>query len=73
MINIDLVKRLMSERNISQKMLADKMNLSEGFVSRILNGKRTNSLTFFEGLVRLFPEYDARSFLKIEYPDKDDQ
>lgn len=68
MINVEYVKQLMTERDMSQKALAVDMQLTESCVSRILNGKRLGSLDFLEGLARAFPDVDLRLFLKAEKP-----
>lgn len=64
MINVEYVKQLMDERDLTQQMLAVEMHVTESCVSRILNGKRLGSLDFLEGLARAFPDIDLRLFLK---------
>ena len=66
MINVDYVKYLMSEEDMSQKALAVSMHMTESCISRFLNGKRTGSLEFLEGLARAFPDTDLREFLKAD-------
>lgn len=68
MINVEYVKRLMTERDLTQQMLAVEMHVTESCVSRILNGKRLGSLDFLEGLARAFPDVDLRLFLKADKP-----
>lgn len=69
MLNIEYVKQLMAERDMSQKALAVDAHLTESCVSRILNGKRTGSLEVLEGLARAFPDVDLRDLLKAEKPE----
>lgn len=68
MINVEYVKQLMDERDLTQQMLAVEMRVTESCVSRILNGKRLGSLDFLEGLARAFPDIDLRLFLKADKP-----
>lgn len=68
MINVEYVKQLMEERDLTQQMLAVEMRVTESCVSRILNGKRLGSLDFLEGLARAFPDVDLRLFLKVDKP-----
>lgn len=68
MINVEYVKHLMTERDLTQQMLAVEMHVTESCVSRILNGKRLGSLDFLEGLARAFPDVDLRLFLKADKP-----
>lgn len=68
MINVEYVKQLMDERDLTQQMLAVEMRVTESCVSRILNGKRQGSLDFLEGLARAFPDTDLRLFLKPDKP-----
>ena len=68
MINVEYVKQLMEERDLTQQMLAVEMRVTESCVSRILNGKRLGSLDFLEGLARAFPDIDLRLFLKADKP-----
>lgn len=66
MINVEFVKQLMKERDMSQKALAVDTRLTETCISRVLNGKRSGSLEFLEGLIRAFPDVEIRLFLKME-------
>ena len=68
MLNVEYVKQLMTERELTQQMLAVEMRVTESCVSRILNGKRLGSLDFLEGLARAFPDVDLRLFLKADKP-----
>ena len=70
MINVEYVRRLMEERDLSQKALAVNMHLTESCVSRILNRKRVGSLDFLEGLARAFPDIELRAFLNLDNPEK---
>lgn len=65
MVNVEYVKQLMQERELSQKALAVDMRLTESCISRILSGKRAGSLEFVEGLARAFPDVDLRNFLTV--------
>ena len=66
MINVEFVKTLMKERNLSQKALAVDTHLTETCISRVLNGKRNGSIEFLEGLIRAFPDVEIRLFLKMD-------
>lgn len=66
MINVEYVKQLMEERDLSQKALAVELKLTESCISRILNGKRLGSLDFLEGIARAFPDVDLRTFLILD-------
>lgn len=66
MINVEFVKQLMKERNLSQKALAIDTHLTETCISRVLNRKRSGSLEFLEGLIRAFPDVEIRLFLKMD-------
>ncbi len=65
-INVEFVKQLMKERDLSQKALAVDTHLTETCISRVLNGKRNGSLEFLEGLIRAFPDVEIRLFLKMD-------
>ena len=66
MINVEFVKTLMKERDLSQKALAVDTHLTETCISRVLNGKRNGSIEFLEGLIRAFPDVEIRLFLKMD-------
>ncbi len=66
MINVDYVRYLMNENDMSQKTLAKSMHMTESCISRFLSGKRSGSLKFLVGLARAFPDTDLRDFLQIE-------
>lgn len=68
MINIEYVKKLMDERDLSRKALALDMRITESCLSRILNGKRVGSLEVIEGLAKAFPDVDLRDFLLLDKP-----
>lgn len=66
MLNIDLVNKLMAERDLTRKALALDMGITESCLSRILSGKRTGSLDVIEGLAKAFPDVDLRDFLLLD-------
>lgn len=72
MINVDYVKYLMKEEDMSQKALAVSMHMTESCISRFLNGKRGGSLEFLEGLAKVFPDVDLRAFLQTDGTDDSD-
>lgn len=68
MLNIDLVNKLMAERDLTRKALALDMGITESCLSRILSGKRTGSMEVIEGLARAFPDVNLRDFLLLNKP-----
>ena len=73
MINVEFVKQLMEERDMSQKALAIDMHTTESCVSRLLNGKRSGSVDTLERLAMAFPDVDLRSFLTFGKPVHEDR
>lgn len=66
MINVEYVKQLMEERDLSRKALAMDMGITESCLSRILSGKRIGSIEVIEGLAMAFPDIELRSLLLLE-------
>lgn len=57
-INKELVRQLMEERDISQTQLAEMAGVSKGTISRWLGGTRGEGPTLIGGIIRSFPDVD---------------
>ena len=73
MINVEFVKKLMDERGMKRRVLAEAMNVTESCLSRLLTGKRKGSLEVLEALATVFPDTDLRLFLVLDKPDKSEE
>ena len=69
MINVEAIKNLMEEQDLSQKAFALTIHVTEACVSRVLSGKRSGSLEFLEAVAKAFPDIDLRSLLILDGKD----
>lgn len=54
-LNIEYIKKLMCEKNMSERQLALKSGLSSATISRILNNKRGAGARTIAGIRKAFP------------------
>lgn len=55
MLNIEYIKKLMDEKNMSERQLAVKSGLSSATISRVLSSKRGAGARTLAGIRRAFP------------------
>jgi transcriptional regulator with XRE-family HTH domain len=55
-LNIEYIKKLMCEKNMSERQLAIKSGLSSATISRILTGKRGAGAKTIAGIRKAFPK-----------------
>lgn len=55
MLNIEYIKKLMCEKNMSERQLAVKSGLSSATISRVLNNKRGAGTRTLNGIRKAFP------------------
>lgn len=54
-LNIEYIKKLMCEKNMSERQLAVKSGLSSATISRVLNNKRGAGARTLAGIRKAFP------------------
>ena len=62
-----------TRRNLSQKRLAEKLNISRSYLSEIVRGKRKPSAVIRERFLEYFKEYAFDDLFIIEGLDDGDQ
>jgi len=71
-LNIEALKKLMKEQNLSESKFAKKIGVTRSCVNRILKGERQPSFKFISGLIFAFPQHHIEQFfLKRPSPKSD--
>ncbi len=52
-----LIRRLQHQDGLSQKQLADRLDVSPSIVSLVINGKRPASRKMVRALIKAYPDY----------------
>jgi addiction module HigA family antidote len=61
------LNKIIRERNISQKALAEKLGVSKSLVNMIINGHRDLDVLLCYKLEQIFGDIEAESLIKLQY------
>lgn len=64
MIDVELVKKIVENHNLTLGQLSVKSGISKSQLSRVLNGKRNAGAKTISGLVKAFPEPENLFIIK---------
>ncbi|MCD8013345.1 MAG: helix-turn-helix transcriptional regulator [Lachnospiraceae bacterium] len=64
--DIEFIEKLMEERGWRKADFSRQSGLSRAYVSKLFNGSRQGGMAVLKGLLKAFPEMDAKDFLVQE-------
>ena len=59
------LKEFRFKRNLSQKEMANSLNISISFYEKVENGRRNVSMNFAKNFKKVFPDVDFKEVLNI--------
>jgi len=65
---LDRIKRIIEEKGLQSSSFADKIQVSRGTVSHILNGRNQPSKDTIDKILKTFPDISSSWFLREEGP-----